>query len=69
VRFEVLTAVKIHVDFFCAVMLRSVAVGYQRFSMKMEAEWTSETSVSYHKIARRQSPEERDLNPQYIFLI
>jgi len=30
--------------------------------MEMEAEWTSETSVSYHNTRRRQNSEELDLN-------
>jgi len=32
------------------VTLYSVAVGYQRFTLKMEAAWSSETLVSYHNI-------------------
>jgi hypothetical protein len=44
-------AVKIHIEFFWFVTPCSIV-----------AAWTSETSVSYHKITRRQNPENLNLN-------
>jgi hypothetical protein len=41
-------SLKVHVKVFWVVMLYSVVVGYQCFTLKMEAAWTSETLVSYH---------------------
>jgi hypothetical protein len=40
--------VKIQVEVFWVVMPCSVVVRYQRFNVKIEAVWTSETLVSYH---------------------
>jgi hypothetical protein len=65
--FEVFTAVMIQVEVFWIVTPCSVVVGYQRFrgpffTPKMEAAWSSETSVSCHITIWRHNPENHDLN-------
>jgi len=62
--FEVFTAVKVHIEVFWGVTLCSFVVGYEHFgalccfqfrgedwlhfTLKMEAAWSSETSISYY---------------------
>jgi len=36
--------------------------GYQRFTLKMVATWTSETLLSYHITVLRRNSENHDLN-------
>jgi hypothetical protein len=47
-RFEAIMAVKIQVEIIYVVTPCSIMVGYQYFSLKMEAAWTYKMSVSYH---------------------
>jgi hypothetical protein len=54
-------AVKIQVEFFWVVTPRSDLVGYQHFTLNMEAAWTSETIVSYYNTTWHHNPEELDL--------
>jgi hypothetical protein len=51
-RYEVFKAVKIQVQVSWVVTPYSAVVGYQRFTLKMEAVRTSEALVSYHNTAR-----------------
>jgi hypothetical protein len=65
--YEVFTLLKIKVEFFWVLRPCSVVVGYQRFrgpcfTLQLEATGSSETSASYYSIARRNNPEEFDLN-------
>jgi hypothetical protein len=39
----------------------------QNFTLKMEAEWCSETSVSYHITLRFQNPVARNMNLSLVF--
>jgi len=39
----------------------NVAVGYQRFTLKMEAAWASQTLASYHYTTRHHNPEDLDI--------
>jgi hypothetical protein len=55
-------AVMLQVEVFWAVTPFSVVVGYQRFTLKMEAAWSTETSVSYHDTTLRHSPEDLDVS-------
>jgi hypothetical protein len=55
VRFEVLTAAKLQVEFF--------------WVMNMEAAWTSETLVYYQNSAWSHCPEELDLIGEVLFLL
>jgi hypothetical protein len=61
-RFEVFMAMKIRVQVFRVVTPRSVVVGCFRgpFTLKMEAEWSSETLVSY--TTWRHNTEDLDLH-------
>jgi len=59
-QFDVYTSTEIHVMFWVATTCSDV-VGYQCFTLKMEAARSSETLVSYHITTRRQSPEDHDL--------
>jgi len=43
-------------------------VGYQRFRYEMEAAWTSETLISYHKTTLCHSPEELDSNVSVLYV-
>jgi len=58
--FEVFTAVKIRVAFFLFATPWSV-IGYQRFTLKMEAAWISEILTSYQDTTRRYNQKEFDL--------
>jgi hypothetical protein len=60
--FEAFTAVMIEVDVFWGVTPCSAVVGYQRFILKIETAWTSETLISYHNTTWRHNPEDLDLN-------
>jgi len=54
-------AVMFQVEVFCVVTLCNFVVGYQCFTLKMEAARTSETLVSYYSTTRRYNPEHLDL--------
>jgi len=53
---------RIQVDVFRIVAPCSVAVGHRRFTVKMEATWSSETLVFYLNTRRRHNSEDLDLN-------
>jgi len=53
------------VEVFWVVTPCSEMVGYQRFTLKMESVWDSETSVSYNT-TRRHNPEDLDLKQENI---
>jgi len=42
-------------------------VGYQRFTLKMEAAWTSEMVVTYHNATQRHNPVELHLKRKKLF--
>jgi len=48
VRFEIFMMVQIQVEFFWVVMTCSVVVGYQHFTLQVQAAWSSEMLVSYY---------------------
>jgi len=56
-RFEVFTAVKIHVEFLWVVTSWTIVVGYQRFRGPCCFHLQGETFVSYHSTTRRRNPE------------
>jgi len=68
-RIDARTVMKIQVAVFCVVTQCIDVIRYRRFGrpccfhvrveMKMEAAWSSETSVSFHITTLRQSPEQR----------
>jgi len=58
---EIFTAFKIQVVVFWSAA--------SIFGVKMEAEWSSETLVTYYFTTRRHYTEDQDLNKQSLFML